>query len=640
MKIPLSPQLKLVFFNLAVLTAFTFSAQLSEAQVLFENNFDQYPQAGLYTTDQLDVDFAEPRFEDGIREGRVSLVTGANAFGGEGTTLAVAFPEGQVGTKETGAQWKSILPQAVEEATLTYRVKFSDGFDFVRGGKLPGLAGGTAPSGSTQADGFNGWAGRLMWRTFFTGEPGEPEQLTSGGISYAKHVNSGFDQDGRQEDRVFWIDDAGENVVLQSGVWYEIQQRVVMNTPSVRDGILQIWLDGQLVLDQNDLEYRKTADLQIDQLFFSTFFGGNSSGWATSQDEVIFFDDFKITGPETVTPPTEPPATEPPATEQLHVPSQFTTIQAAVDAATDGQQIMVDEGVFRETVVVNKSVEINGTKETFLVGQDRDKPTLSIQASNVTINTLDTRNGLNGIEIGANCSNVKLVRVDVRRAYHTGIQVQVDANEFSIIESTIRESKGDGIAVRRNHGAAIVDCVIIKNAGRGVFFSDATGFEVLNNQTDENGGAGIEIFGSDGNLMGNVANENKGGPGVYLQGSNNQLIGNSVTGNADIGFLLIYGTNVTFEFNTASKNGFTNLVSNGVGQSYYASNKISGAELGAIIENAWDNVVEANQVENNSIIGLYFAPSTTRNNLSGNQYRGNGFGNDVVDLGYRNETKN
>ena len=41
--------------------------------------------------------------------------------------------------------------------------------------------------------------------------------------------------------------------------------------------------------------FRDVASLQIDQMNSTTFFGGGSSDWATSKDEVAFFDDFRIT---------------------------------------------------------------------------------------------------------------------------------------------------------------------------------------------------------------------------------------------------------------------------------------------------------------------------------------------------------
>ena len=68
-----------------------------------------------------------------------------------------------------------------------------------------------------------------------------------------------------------------------------------MNTPGVADGVLQAWVDGELVLDVDDFLYR-TADYDygVDAMYFSTFFGGSSNDWAPTKDEHIDFDDFVI----------------------------------------------------------------------------------------------------------------------------------------------------------------------------------------------------------------------------------------------------------------------------------------------------------------------------------------------------------
>lgn len=275
---------------------FAFSSILPEArQVIYQNDFDQY-SAGVYTRELLDSDWNAPEFNDGVDEGRVTIVNGQEAFGGKGNSLAVAYPEDQVGTKETGAQWQLELDGEYEEAYMSYRVQFAEGFDFSRGGKLPGLAGGTAPTGNAPAEGDNGWTGRLMWLSDFTGEPGNPEQLVSQAISYAKYADSGFEQDGRNEDETHWIDPDGSRTEFNSGVWYEITQRVKMNTPGVSDGVIQVWLDGVLVHDQTDVLFRTIDDLKIDQLYFSTFFGGGD-GWETTKDETVYFDDFEVSIP-------------------------------------------------------------------------------------------------------------------------------------------------------------------------------------------------------------------------------------------------------------------------------------------------------------------------------------------------------
>jgi hypothetical protein len=56
---------------------------------------------------------------------------------------------------------------------ISYEVAFDSGFDWVKGGKLPGLRGGPDPnncSGGNQANGTNCFSSRLMWRTDGAGE--------------------------------------------------------------------------------------------------------------------------------------------------------------------------------------------------------------------------------------------------------------------------------------------------------------------------------------------------------------------------------------------------------------------------------------------------------------------------------------
>ena len=56
---------------------------------------------------------------------------------------------------------------------LTYEVAFDTYFDWVKGGKLPGLRGGlnsTGCSGGNKADGLDCFSSRLMWRKNGAGE--------------------------------------------------------------------------------------------------------------------------------------------------------------------------------------------------------------------------------------------------------------------------------------------------------------------------------------------------------------------------------------------------------------------------------------------------------------------------------------
>ena len=62
-----------------------------------------------------------------------------------------------------------------------------------------------------------------------------------------------------------------------------------------RVGQLKIWLDDKLVVDCTNIRFRDVAELAIDSLLFSTFFGGNTpKSSAHPHDEFIYFDDFVV----------------------------------------------------------------------------------------------------------------------------------------------------------------------------------------------------------------------------------------------------------------------------------------------------------------------------------------------------------
>lgn len=168
------------------------------------------------------------------------------------------------GTPEGGGQFLAVAGLAPTNALhLRYYVRFSEGFDFVKGGKLPGLFGGTNHfSGGAIPDGTNGFSTRYMWRTNGDGE------------AYAYLPTSTLY--GTEIGRGRWR--------FQPGQWHCLEQRVVLNAPGIDDGRLTVWVDGSMLVDERTLRYRTTDSLQIRGIFFSTFFGGGDPTWATPRD--------------------------------------------------------------------------------------------------------------------------------------------------------------------------------------------------------------------------------------------------------------------------------------------------------------------------------------------------------------------
>ncbi len=164
---------------------------------------------------------------------------------------------------------------SVERLRLRYRLRFSEDFDFVKGGKLPGLYGGTAPSGGNIPDGTDGFSTRFMWREDGAGEV------------YAYLPDS--QNYGTSLGRGQWQ--------FVPGTWQTLEQELILNEPGQANGQLKVWLDGKVVFSATNLQFRTEESLKINGIYVSSFFGGGDAGYATPRDVHIDFADFEVWEP-------------------------------------------------------------------------------------------------------------------------------------------------------------------------------------------------------------------------------------------------------------------------------------------------------------------------------------------------------
>lgn len=200
---------------------------------------------------------------------------------GGGVELRVRYPKGSINPSSEdqpvgGAGFVAPLaPGGLERACLRYRVRFEDGFEFRKGGKLPGLFGGEAPSGGDPVAGDSGFSTRLMWRRDGEGEV----------YAYVANKRGKY---GASIGRGHWTFEPGEAVT--------VEQEVVLNDPGSANGIVRVWVDGEPVVEQADLVYRTVPGGKVDGLMFSTFFGGSSKSWKSPKDQHAWFSDFRLYG--------------------------------------------------------------------------------------------------------------------------------------------------------------------------------------------------------------------------------------------------------------------------------------------------------------------------------------------------------
>lgn len=217
-------------------------------------------KAGVYSLAQWKQDWPGCGFEGGVRDGRVSLTERDGA-----KWLRVAFAKGQIGPEKGGAGWRFPLGTHAA-AELSYSVRFSPEFEFVKGGKLPGLCGGPENvSGGRPATGMNGFSARLMWRRDGHGE------------AYVYHKN----QKGDYGDSFAFPEDF--RFPIDSPV--KVRLRVKMNAVGQRDGELRVWITTEgnserLMVERTDMEWRSVDSFAVDGLYFETFHGGGDKSWA------------------------------------------------------------------------------------------------------------------------------------------------------------------------------------------------------------------------------------------------------------------------------------------------------------------------------------------------------------------------
>jgi len=216
---------------------------------------------------------------------------------------------------------------------------FGDNFDFVRGGKLPGLGGGASRGfGGTPEEYQNGFSARLMWREIdfeknllikkplaekmkilkeiVNSKENKKKEIFDQLIKIGNEIikYEWFCRDLTKQPRkaflvqyLYYPDKKmrfGDNqiyrhknkkIIIEPNKWYDIKMRIKLSEDSKKKDTLLAWINGGKVLERR-LNLRKKKSYGINQVMFSLFFGGADETWATSKKEKVYFRKFLING--------------------------------------------------------------------------------------------------------------------------------------------------------------------------------------------------------------------------------------------------------------------------------------------------------------------------------------------------------
>jgi len=246
----------------------------------------------------------------------------------------------------------------------------------------------------------------------------------------------------------------------------------------------------------------------------------------------------------------------------IYVPSQYSTIQAAINAAKPGDTIQVAAGTYYEHIKVNKSVILRGDNRASIVdGQLSPPMIMNVTVGNVEISGFTVRNGgsYGGIWVGTWTQPPPI------KAY-----------------------------VNITNNALINDYV-------GVYFSFCINGTIANNDITDCY-YGIRLHESDQNMvMENDLNRTKYyGINLYSHSDKNKLLSNTVK-NGKYGVLFEYSNENAFSFNTVASN-----TEYGIRLSYSTSTLVKGNNImknkyGVYVWNCSDNTFYYNNFIDNTI---------------------------------------
>ncbi len=247
------------------------------AQPAIKYGFENIPNGTEYTQVSWQAEGFTVPWVDGFDQQRAYI---DNMYAHNGSnSLRIFYPAAGWGTANSGAQAPLIVAPA-DQYYMSYWLRFSDNFSWggtSQGGKLPGLSGGDRCSGCEVCTGSNGFTARLMWRP------------AGKAVLYLYHMDKinlcGDDHDLLNPD--------GTNVMFEKGKWYNVVERVKINSDTSHNGEVEIWINGNHAILKTGIKF-VTDGSKVDNLYFSTFHGGSGAEWAPGVDCYIWFDDFIV----------------------------------------------------------------------------------------------------------------------------------------------------------------------------------------------------------------------------------------------------------------------------------------------------------------------------------------------------------
>ncbi len=207
-------------------------------------------------------------------------------------SITVNYLKGKYGSR-AGAHFRA-QPQGFpgKNARVSYKVWFPQDFDFVKGGKLPGVWGGMPGTGGGKWN-DDGFSCRVMFReggeavayVYLCTDQGKYDGDAS--CPLMKNQGKGFDDIAHHTKGTgidLW---RGQGLQFKRGAWNTVVVHVTVNTPGKADGLVSLEVNGKKCAFDKVCWCAKPK--RIEGIVFSSWMGGGSKEYAPKgQQQAVF----------------------------------------------------------------------------------------------------------------------------------------------------------------------------------------------------------------------------------------------------------------------------------------------------------------------------------------------------------------
>jgi parallel beta-helix repeat protein len=314
----------------------------------------------------------------------------------------------------------------------------------------------------------------------------------------------------------------------------------------------------------------------------------------------------------------------------------YRTIQDGVNAAVNGDTVFVFDGIYYESVIVRKSINLFGEDkhQTIIDGGSGTETNMVVQiqeANETNISGFTIQNGgSNGVGVEIN-SNNNTITNNIIGSNHV-FCLMIDKEYNTIANNTILSGR-DGISLFSKHNIIADNTILckdiaidlldsyntvigntIQNAGAYTIYDEGGGHNVISrNIISNNSYDGITVFESNNDIITNNVIFSNGGSGVAISQEcwDNNISGNIITSNSYFGIAI--GNGIFFMFDAARTSIYGNIISNN-GKSGITlmgrgtkiiGNTISNNHYGILSYSNKINIIEKNNIMNNSVNAFF-----------------------------------